>query len=109
MLEASRTGCSIQDLLTEVEASDKTIRRDLKVLATVFEITSAVGEGRIKRWKMKPLAEQLGFNYTELLSIHMSQQFMEPLAGTPFWEGNRAFFARSKARSATMPFVTSKS
>ena len=39
MLEASRTGCAVQDLVAELEISDKTVRRDLKVLQTVFEIS----------------------------------------------------------------------
>lgn len=96
MLEASRTGCTIQELVQETEVSDKTIRRDLKVLQNVFDITEQTGDGGVKRWRMKPLADQVGFNYTELLSIHVSQRFMEPLAGTPFWEGSRSVLRKIK-------------
>ncbi|MEQ9410327.1 MAG: WYL domain-containing transcriptional regulator [Fuerstiella sp.] len=94
LLEASRRGCAIQELVAEAEVSDKTVRRDIKVLQTVFDITERTGHGGVKRWSMKPLAEQLGFNLTELLSLYLSQQFLEPLAGTPFWEGNRSVFRK---------------
>ncbi len=82
--------------MSEAEVSDKTIRRDLKVLQNVFDIKERTGDSGVKRWRMKPLADQVGFNYTDLLSIHMSQQFMEPLAGTPFWEGNRNVLRKVK-------------
>ncbi len=96
LLEASRSGCTVQELIHETEVSDKTIRRDLKVLQTVFAINERTGDGGVKRWHMKPLADQLQFNYTELLSIHMSQQLLEPLAGTPFWQGNRSVLRKIK-------------
>jgi predicted DNA-binding transcriptional regulator YafY len=96
MLESSRSGCTVQELMSEAEVSDKTIRRDLKVLQNVFDIKERTGDSGVKRWRMKPLADQVGFNYTDLLSIHMSQQFMEPLAGTPFWEGNRNVLRKVK-------------
>lgn len=96
LLEVSRRGCTVQELVTEAEVSDKTIRRDLKLLQTVFEISETTGDGGVKRWRMKPLAQQMGFNLTELLSLHLSQQFLEPLAGTPFWAGNRSVFRKVK-------------
>ena len=98
MLEASRYGCSIRELIEATEMSDKTVRRDLKVLQSVFDITEATDDMRQKRWKMKPLSAQLGFCLTDLLSIHMARQFLEPLAGTPFWEGYRR--VQQKVRGA---------
>ncbi|MEZ6126726.1 MAG: WYL domain-containing transcriptional regulator [Planctomycetaceae bacterium] len=89
LLEASRVGCTAEELVGEAEVSDKTIRRDLKVLQAIFDISETTGDGGIKRWKMKPLSQQLGFNYTDLISIIMSRRFLEPLAGTPFWEGHQ--------------------
>lgn len=96
MLESSRSGYAVQELMSETEVSDKPIRRDLKVLQTVFNVTERTGDGGVKRWQMTPLAEQVGFNYTELLSIHMSQQLLEPLAGTPFFEGTRSVLRKVK-------------
>lgn len=95
-LESSHTGCTIQDLITQLEMADKTIRRDLKVLKTVFRITETTGDKGRKRWHMQPLSEVAGFNLTDLLSIHMGRQFLEPLAGTPFWDGHRKVIAKVK-------------
>lgn len=97
MLEGSRFGCTVQELVSETDVSDKTIRRDLRLLQTVFEISEKTGDGGIKRWQMKAWSEQTGFNLTELLSLHFSQQFLEPLVGTPFWQGNRSVFQKIKA------------
>ena len=96
LLEASHTGCTISNLVNETEVSDKTIRRDIKVLQTVFDIRETTGDKGLKRWTMKPLAKQVGFNFTELLSMYMSQQFLEPMVGTPFWEGNRSVLRKVK-------------
>ncbi len=87
LLEGSRTGWTVEDLAAETEVSDKTIRRDLNTLSDVFPLTARQGPDRVKHWTMAPLSEQLAFTCTELLSVFMSQQFLEPLAGTPFWEG----------------------
>ena len=48
MLEASRHGCSIRELIEATEVSDKTVRRDLKVLQSVFDITEATDDLRQK-------------------------------------------------------------
>lgn len=96
LLEVSRMGRSIHELVSQTEVSEKTIRRDLKVLQTVFHITERVDNSRQRRWCMEPIADQLGFNLTELLSLHFSRQFLEPLVGTPFWEGNRSVFRKIK-------------
>lgn len=97
MLESSKRGCSVADLVAETEVSDKTVRRDLKVLEAVFDISTSTNTDRIKRWQMKSFSEQAGFCLTDLLSIHMGRQFLEPLAGTPFWEGYRKVLRKVKA------------
>ncbi len=89
-LAESRAGISLLDLASEFEVSDRTIHRDLAVLQTAgFQVGETVGDRGLKRWKMKPFSEQLSFNYTDLISIIMSRRFLEPLAGTPFWEGHQ--------------------
>jgi hypothetical protein len=103
ILEASRNGCTVQELIAETEVSDKTVRRDLKVLQNVFDITERTLAGGIKRWQMKPLSEQLGFNYTELLSIHMSQQFLKPL-GMVHHKGSLYLIAWSARREEVRNF-----
>lgn len=93
LLETSRIGVTLAELVQEAEVSEKTIRRDLKVLQSVFDIQDVSGPAG-RRWKMDSLSDQMGFTLTELMSIYLSQQFLEPLAGTPFWQGNRRVFQR---------------
>ena len=95
-LESARQGYTVQELREEHEVGDKTIRRDLQVLQTVFPITAVSGEKGLKRWKMAPLSEQLSFTYTDLISVVMSRRFLEPLAGTPFWEGHHKVLRKIK-------------
>ena len=96
LLEDARTGFTLQEFVDATNVSAKTVRRDLKVLQQNFDITEQVHSG-VKRWKMPPLGDQMNFSLTELMSLHMSQQFLEPLAGTPFWEGNRIVFGKVRA------------
>ncbi len=99
MLADSRTGLTVRELTEDMSVSDKTIRRDLSVLQTAgFRISESVGDFGLKRWRMEGFEQHFGFTITELLSVYMGRQFLEPLAGTPFWEGQRKVF--SKIRGA---------
>lgn len=95
LLDCSRVGYTINELVRETEVSEKTVRRDLQVLQTEFQICEVTHDG-VKRWQMRPLGKQLGFQLTELMAMHLAQQFLEPLAGTPFWEGSRSVFQKVK-------------
>lgn len=95
LLDCSRVGYTISELVRETEVSEKTIRRDLQVLQTEFCIREVTCDG-IKRWQMRPLGKQLGFQLTELMAMQLSSRFLEPLAGTPFWEGSRSVFQKVK-------------
>jgi predicted DNA-binding transcriptional regulator YafY len=89
-LADSRIGIPLLTLAAEYEVSDRTIHRDLAVLQSVgFPIEEIVGDHGLKRWRMRPFSEQMNFNYTDLISIIMSRRFLEPLAGSPFWEGHQ--------------------
>ncbi|MCR9199682.1 MAG: WYL domain-containing protein [Planctomycetaceae bacterium] len=95
LLDCSRVGYTINELVRETEVSEKTVRRDLQVLQTEFSICEVSHDG-VKRWQMPPLGKQLGFQLTELMAMHLFQQFLDPLAGTPFWEGSRSVFQKVK-------------
>ena len=88
LLESSRRGCTIDELQRATDVVNRTIRRDLKVLQSIFDISEVVGENGTKRWEMQPLSQQLNFTYTDLISIIMSRRWLEPMAATPFFEGN---------------------
>ncbi len=43
---------------------------------------------------MEWFEQHFGLTITELLSVYMGRPFLEPLAGTPFWEGQRKVFRK---------------
>lgn len=95
MLAESRVGFTLQELAVEFEVSDRSIRRDIAVLQTAgFPLEDITSARNLKRWKMPPLGEQWAFNFADMISILMSRRFLEPLAGTPFWEGHQKIYRR---------------
>ena len=92
-LESARHGCTLQQMVQLTDRSAKTVRRDLQTLESIFQVESFTRNGH-RIWKMPPLSEHLNFNLTELLAMHISQQFLEALAGTVFWDGNRSVFQK---------------
>lgn len=43
---------------------------------------------------MWPFSELPGFNFADMISIVMSRRFLEPLAGTPFWEEHQKVYRK---------------
>lgn len=85
-----------------MSVSIETIRRDLNDLRDAgFRVRESIGFRGVKRWRVEGFDESFGFTITDLLSIYMGRQFLEPLAGTPFWEGQQKVF--SKIRGALGP------
>ncbi len=95
MLADSKTGFTISELQKELGISIKTMRRDLAVLANAgFRVAEATEEHGRKRWRIAGFQEDLVLNITDMLSVYMARQFLEPLAGTPFWDGQQRVFIR---------------
>ena len=95
LLADSRVGIPIAELTKLFEISDRNMRRDIALLkAAGFELQEVVGDRGVKRWKMKPFSEQLQFNYADLIAVVISRRFLEPLAGTPFWEGHQKIYQK---------------
>ena len=89
-LSEEREGVLLSQLATDLAASDRTIRRDLAVLQSAgFPLSETRGERGVKRWRMCPLGEQLQVGYADLISMMMSRRLLEPMAGTPFWDGHQ--------------------
>lgn len=95
LLDSSRTGWTLNELVSETDVSKKTVRRDLRVLQAQFPVSEVTQDG-VKRWRMTPLKEQLNFQLTELMAVYLSSCLLEPLAGTPFWEGSRSVVQKVK-------------
>lgn len=68
----------------------------LEIGTAGFRVRETVGFRGVKRWQVEGFAESFGFTNTDLFSIYMwrsaykGRQFLEPLAGTPFWDDRRS-------------------
>jgi predicted DNA-binding transcriptional regulator YafY len=102
MLADARTGYTVKELQHELNMSMETVRRDLRDLASAgFRVTETTGFRGVKRWRVEGFEDSFTFTITDLLSIYMGRQFLETLAGTPFWDGQQKVF--SKIRGALGP------
>lgn len=101
-LADARTGYTVKELKQEMGISMETVRRDLKDLASAgFRVRETTGFRGVKRWRVEGFDDGFTFSITDLLSIYMGRQFLETLAGTPFWDGQQKVF--SKIRGALGP------
>ena len=90
LLSDSKYGYTLRELSDEMSVSEKTVRRDISVLqSSGLDVVESVADYGLKRWRVEGFENSLKFTVTELLSVLMARQFLEPLAGTPFWEGQR--------------------
>jgi proteasome accessory factor B len=98
-LSARRNGATVRELADEHGASIKTIRRDIDALRRVgFQLEERVIEQGCKVWKLGGNhSAALGFNLTEAMALYLGRRFLEPLAGTHFWEGAQSAFRKIQA------------
>lgn len=95
LLGDSKVGYTIQELVETFDVSLRSIQRDIAVLQLAgFPLEDITVARNLKRWKMRPFGEQMGFNFADMISIVMSRRFLEPLAGTPFWEGHQKVYRK---------------
>lgn len=88
LLSRSQQGVGVVELAEWMQLSVRSVRRDLRLLQTAgFAVEEIVGYRGAKKWRMPPLGNVPPFQLTELLSLYVAGQFLEPLAGTPFWTG----------------------
>jgi len=94
-LADSKVGLTLQELTDEFEVSLRCIQRDIALLQLAgFPLEDVTVSRNLKRWRMRPFSEQMGFNFADMVSIVMSRRFLEPLAGTPFWEGHQKVYRK---------------
>lgn len=97
MLSSRHYGATVRELAAELNVSMKTIRRDLETFALAgFPIEETVVEYGRKRWKLRGDASNQGvfLAYDEAIALHLGRSFMEPLAGTMFWEAAQSAFQK---------------
>ena len=97
---SSHYGVTIQDMIHELGVSDKTIRRDLETFqAAGFPLKETVEEFGRKKWHIEEGKAEPGlhFAYDEAIALYLGRRFLEPLAGTMFWEAAQRAFKKIRA------------
>jgi proteasome accessory factor B len=97
-----RYGVTIREMVQELGVSEKTIRRDLETFqAAAFPLKETVGEFGRKTWHIDAGKGEPGlcFAYDEAIALHLGRRFLEPLAGTVFWEAAQRAFKKIRATS----------
>lgn len=100
-LSSSRYGATVAELAELAKVSLKTIRRDLKALQQAgFPIEESTVERGLKRWKISQPSGSpiLAFTFTEALSLYLGRSFLQPLAGTYFWDGAQTAYRKVRAQ-----------
>ena len=93
-------GVTIRDMVHELGVSEKTIRRDLETFqAAGFPLKETVEEFGRKKWHIEGGKAEPGlhFAYDEAIALHLGRRFLEPLAGTVFWEAAQRAFKKVRA------------
>ncbi len=97
-------GLTVQEMVQEFGVSEKTIRRDLTTFQDAgFPLKETVGDFGCKKWHIDPGKNEPGMNfaYDEAIALYLGRRFLEPLAGTVFWESAQTAF--KKIRSTLGP------
>ena len=100
LLSARRYGATVSEMAQEVGVTERTIRRDLEVFKEVgFPLEETVGQRGRKTWRVKttPNQPQMSFSFDEALALYLGRRFLEPLAGTVFWESAQRAFRKIRA------------
>ena len=92
-------GETLTDLADRFEVSTKTIQRDIATLRAVgLEVVEATEKFGLKRWRVEPDTTRVPrFLFDEAAAMYLGRRFLEPLAGTIFWEAAQRAFAKLKA------------
>jgi len=97
---ARRQGLTVKEMAAEQGVSEKTVRRDLETFQQVgFPLQETVCEHGLKKWRIDPDRNQpgLSFAFDEAIALYLARRFLEPLAGTPFWEAAQRAFRKIRA------------
>jgi proteasome accessory factor B len=86
-------------MATEMGVAEKTIRRDLLLFQNLgFPLEEESGDFGRKTWKMDGSRQlPIACTFDEAVALHMARQFLEPLAGTYFWEAALDIFGKIRA------------
>ena len=99
-LSARRQGATLRELAGDAGVTSKTILRDLDMLRELgFPLVHATSDHGRKHWKLdgaKGLL-QIQFTVEEAAALYLGRQFLEPLAGTYFFDGAQRAFQKIRS------------
>ena len=99
-LSARRCGATLKELVQELGVSEKTVRRDLETFQAVgFPLVGTVERFGRKTWRIEPAKSGPGlcFAFDEAVALYLGRRFLEPLAGTVFWQAAQQAFQKIRA------------
>jgi predicted DNA-binding transcriptional regulator YafY len=98
-LSASRNGRTVQELADDMAVSQKTIRRDLGLLARVgFPLVESIADHGRKSWRIAGDGQPpMHLAFDELAALYLGRRFLEPLAGTLIWDAAQRAFRKIRA------------
>jgi proteasome accessory factor B len=105
-LGARRQGATLRELANENDVSQKTILRDLELLRRLgFPLVHSTSDHGRRHWKLDGNSglAQLSFTLEEAAALYLGRQFLEPLAGTDFFQGAQSAFAKIRATLGDAP------
>lgn len=97
---ARSCGSTVKELIEELGASEKTVRRDLEAFQKVgFPLQEHVGPHGRKAWFLHSAADSPGLSFTfdEAIALYLGRRLLEPLAGTVFWDAAQRAFKKIRA------------
>jgi len=96
LLSASRYGVTLREMAEQMGVNPKTIRRDLRAFAELgFPLDVEIGPRGRKTWRIAaPHQPPLCFTFDEAFALYLGRQFLEPLAGTLFWQSAQSAFKK---------------
>lgn len=100
MLSAVGSQLTVAELAERTQSGMRTIRRDLDLLKEVgFPLTEVVGLRGRKHWQLQAEGgvNQLRITLEEAAALYLGRQFLQPLAGTYFFQGSESVFRKIKA------------
>src|SRR5262245_47440698 len=97
MLSARSLGATLKEMAVETGMGERTIRRDLVDLQSVgFPLAETVSDHGRKHWRLADTgqAPAMRFTWAEAVAISLGRQFLEPLAGTLWWQEAQSAFRK---------------
>ena len=95
-----RHGATVKELIQLTGVSEKTIRRDLETFQKAgFPLAETVEEFGRKKWHIEAdkHAPGLAFAFDEAVALYLGRRFLDPLAGTVFWDAAQRAFQKIRA------------